>query len=60
MPWLSNISTYIASSSPIIKTMLGPANSVSLMYRMILFKTYTLFQVSLVESVLLVLNKLLY
>ena len=35
--------------------MLGPANSVSLMYSMILFKTYTLFQVSLVESVLLVL-----
>ena len=46
MPWSSIISTYIASSSPTIKTVHELANSVSLMYRMILFKKRSLIQVS--------------
>ena len=49
MPWPSSISKYIASNSPTIKTVPWPANSGSLMYRMILFKTSSLIQVSFVE-----------
>ena len=56
MPWPSSISTYIASSSPTIKTVPRPANSVSLMYGMILFKASSLIQVSFVESMLFVLK----
>ena len=56
MPWSSSISAYIASSSPIIKTVPGAINSVSLMYRMILFKTSSLIQVLFVESMLMVLK----
>ena len=58
MPCLSRISPYIASSSPTIKTMPELANSVSLMYRMILFKTSSLIQVWFVESMLFVVKKL--